>query len=260
VHHLVEVTAGPDAELVVDRLWQAGALGVEELGDLIRAGFADPVAAASAATALGGHCQTVDDTTGLDGWRSHATVHRAGPFGIRPPWLAPADDPLDLVIDPGHAFGSGSHPSTRLALGLLADLVEPGTRVVDLGAGSGVLSVAAARLGATVVAVDNDPTAADAVHANAEANGVAAHIEFRSHDAADLTGTFAVGLCNMTIDLHERVGPAVAAATAIDRLVVAGLVAGPQEARALAAHRRSTVLDRRVEGEWVGLVLGPAAN
>lgn len=260
MHHLVEVAAGPDAELVIDRLWQAGAVGIEELDDLIRAGFADLATAESAAVAVGGMSRPVDDTTGLDGWRPHATAHRAGPFAIRPPWVDPLPDALDLVIDPGHTFGSGSHPSTRLALALLDAVIEPGHHVVDLGTGSGVLAVAAARLGATVVAVDNDPAAADAVATNAEANGVGDAVDFRTADAAELSGTFALGLCNMTIDLHELIGPSVATGASIDRLIVAGILAGPQEARAVAAHRRSTVLDRRTDGEWVGLTLGPHQN
>jgi ribosomal protein L11 methyltransferase len=104
---------------------------------------------------------------------------------VRPPWSEPRAGTLDVVIDPGRAFGTGAHPTTRLSLELLLALAgghfpggSPGTRpggsFADLGCGSGVLAIAAARLGfAPVVALDQDTAALDATRANAAANGVA---------------------------------------------------------------------------------------
>ena len=252
MHHLVEVEAGPSAEILIDRLWGHGAVGVEELEHLVRAAFTDADVAARVARQVGGVCRSIEDHAGLDGWRRHASRHRAGPFGVRPPWLDPVPGTLDLVIDPGHAFGSGSHPSTRLVLALTADLVSARTRVVDLGTGSGILAVAAARLGAVVEAVDTDPAAATAVGTNAAANDVTDRVTFRAGDAAGVDGNFDLGLCNMTIDIHERLGPSLTAD--IGRLIVGGILTGEQEQRAAAAHRRE-ISGRRVEGEWVALVL-----
>jgi ribosomal protein L11 methyltransferase len=94
------------------------------------------------------------------------------PLWVRPPWAASRDDALDLVIDPGQAFGTGSHPTTRLSLELLLDL-EPDGSFADLGCGSGVLGIAAALLGfGPITAVDNEVVALDATRANATANGV----------------------------------------------------------------------------------------
>jgi ribosomal protein L11 methyltransferase len=91
---------------------------------------------------------------------------------VRPPWAASRADALDLVIDPGQAFGTGSHPTTRLSLELLLDL-EPDGSFADLGCGSGVLGIAAALLGfGPVTAVDNELAALEATRANATANGV----------------------------------------------------------------------------------------
>jgi ribosomal protein L11 methyltransferase len=91
---------------------------------------------------------------------------------VRPPWASPRPDVLDIVIDPGQAFGTGGHPTTRLSLELMLEL-SPGGSFADVGCGSGVLAIAAARLGfRPVTAVDNEPAALAATWANAEANGV----------------------------------------------------------------------------------------
>ena len=91
---------------------------------------------------------------------------------VRPPWAEPRPGTHDLVIDPGQAFGTGAHPTTRLSLELLLDL-EPEGSFADLGCGSGVLAIAAALLGfAPVAAVDNEAAALEATRANAAANRV----------------------------------------------------------------------------------------
>ena len=91
---------------------------------------------------------------------------------VRPPWADPREGALDLVIDPGQAFGTGAHPTTRLCLELMLGLEASGS-FADLGSGSGVLAIAAALLGfRPVTAVDNELAALDATQANAAANGV----------------------------------------------------------------------------------------
>ncbi len=99
------------------------------------------------------------------------------PVWVRPPWAAPRAGALDLVIDPGQAFGTGAHPTTRLCLELMLGFEPPEGEargsLVDLGCGSGVLAIAAALLGyGPVTAVDNELAALDATRANASANGV----------------------------------------------------------------------------------------
>jgi ribosomal protein L11 methyltransferase len=106
-------------------------------------------------------------------WRRfHEPVLVGGRIWVRPPWSEPLEGTLDLAIDPGRAFGTGAHPTTRLCLELLLEL-EPGGSLADLGCGSGVLAIAAARLGfAPVAAVDNEAAALEATLSNAAANGV----------------------------------------------------------------------------------------
>ena len=114
-----------------------------------------------------------------DGWHEHARVVRVGRrIVVRPAWIEHPDGDADrstgdvvLVIEPGRTFGFGAHPTTQLVLAMMEDRTSPGARVLDLGCGSGVLSVAAARLGASrVMAIEQEAIAVTA--ANARGNGV----------------------------------------------------------------------------------------
>lgn len=188
---MVTVAVGPeDVELVADLLWTAGVAGVEEVtvdGRCeLRAGCVvtslDEVLAALGAR-WSVRVAEVSAAAGLDDWREHAESWRAGShLVVVPPWLDPPadvrDDDLVLSIDPGHAFGSGSHTTTRDCLAMLERLVAPGSTVVDLGCGSGVLSIAAVLLGAErAVATDIDAAAVDATVSNATRLGVIDRIE-----------------------------------------------------------------------------------
>ena len=106
-----------------------------------------------------------------DAWRAFHRPVTVGGLWIGPPWLEPPQGVSTVVIDPGRAFGTGAHPTTRLCIELLAG-VDRGS-LLDIGCGSGVLSVAASRLGfAPIVAVDVDPVAVEVARANAAANAV----------------------------------------------------------------------------------------
>lgn len=108
-----------------------------------------------------------------DAWRAFHRPVTAGGLWLGPPWEQPSDPARAVVIDPGRAFGTGAHPTTRLCVELLASTTERGS-LLDVGCGSGVLAIAAARLGfSPVLAVDVDPVAVEVTRANAEANRVA---------------------------------------------------------------------------------------
>src|SRR5918996_757921 len=112
----------------------------------------------------------------LDAWRAHARAVTVGErLLVRPPWVPapPGAGRAEVVVDPGRAFGSGTHASTRLALAALDRLVRGGERVLDAGCGSGMLGIAALALGAGhAVGVDRDPAALEASRANAAPNAV----------------------------------------------------------------------------------------
>lgn len=124
--------------------------------------------------------QRVDDQDWAEAWKAHYHTTRIGRrFVVRPVWEDYTPEAGDLVIalDPGMAFGTGTHATTRLCLMSMEDLMRPGLSVLDLGCGSGILAIGAVLLGAAhVTAVDIDPVAADITRENAEANGVADRI------------------------------------------------------------------------------------
>jgi len=134
----------------------------------------------------------IDEQDWAEAWKVHYHPLRVGRHVfIRPLWIEAAGEPGDVVIalDPGMAFGTGTHPSTQLVLEAAEDLLEtsPHATVLDLGCGSGILSVAAVRLGAgRVLACDIDPIAITATRNNAEANGVQDQIELREGSLSDL--------------------------------------------------------------------------
>ena len=243
MHHLVTIVRPDDdstTELLVDALWRAGAVGVEEIDRSIRAAFTDTATATSVALRHGGRVEDVVDTTGLDSWRDHAADYRAGRFHVRPPWIGPDSFSrfIDLVIDPGMPSAAAVTP-TRLMLTALAEHVGPGDRVVDLGTGSGILAIAVARLGADVLGIDLDPAAAPAVQTNATANGVGERVDVRTGDISDIGDDerFDVALLNVTIAIHEAVAPAVERLD-VPVLIVAGTLDGEQAERAARLHGR----------------------
>jgi ribosomal protein L11 methyltransferase len=133
-----------------------------------------------------------------DRWRTFHRGARIGTLWVGPPWEDPPPDAVPVVIDPGRAFGTGGHATTRLCLDLIQGL--PRGSLLDIGCGSGVLAVAAAKLGfAPVIAVDNESAAVEATAENAERNGVS--VEARLGDALQgpLPGTD-VAVANITAE------------------------------------------------------------
>jgi ribosomal protein L11 methyltransferase len=131
-----------------------------------------------------------------DGWRAFHHGVRVGRCWVGPPWEDPPADAIAVVIDPGRAFGTGAHATTRLCLELLQD-VEP-TSLLDVGCGSGVLSVAAAKLGfEPVTAVDIDDVALATTRSNAAVNGVTV-------DTAQELRPSALAVMNIALDVVER--------------------------------------------------------
>ena len=121
-------------------------------------------------------------------WRAGLGPRHFGRLTVAPSWieLAVGNGPT-VVLDPESAFGSGEHGSTRAALTLLERHLRPGDRVLDLGSGSGILAIAAARLGAaSAIGIENDAGAIPVARRNAERNGVAAAVDFLEGDAGDL--------------------------------------------------------------------------
>jgi ribosomal protein L11 methyltransferase len=136
--------------------------------------------------AAGGSLVDVTTTAVPDDWADrwadfHRPIEVGGRIGVRPSWWDPQEGLIDVVVDPGRAFGTGGHPTTRLSLALLIELEDAGEAngpIADWGTGSGVLAIAAAKLGfSPVIGCDREEASLETARANAEANGVEMAIE-----------------------------------------------------------------------------------
>jgi ribosomal protein L11 methyltransferase len=205
-------------------LFAQGALGIHEDGDELVTQFPSDaeVESARAAALEADPAATVGsaplpDVDWSREWRHGVTAHRLGPLVVTPPWEADAYDPAErIVIEPGMAFGTGEHATTRGVVRLLPRALREGDRVADLGAGSAVLAIAAARLGAaSVAAIELDPDAIPDAEANVERNGVAHRVRVIEGDAAVLLPLVApveLVLANIISSVLLELLPAVAAA------------------------------------------------
>jgi ribosomal protein L11 methyltransferase len=268
---LVRVRVGPDpaeAEAAADRLWAEGATAVEIRSDpegvTLLAGYPTPDAARVVAARLGpdlrATAEPVPDSSWQDAWRDWFEPVEVGHrLVVTPAWrpVAVGSGRLRLDIDPAGCFGSGSHPSTRMILAWLDRHPPAGAVVTDVGTGSGILAVAAARLGAAhVTAVDLDPAAVEVTRANAERNGVSGlvaastiPVEELEPESADLV------LVNVTAGTHAAVGPAAGRLVRPRGvLVVAGLLPGQWQHVSDAYASLSQVAELDLDG-WAGAVL-----
>lgn len=199
-------------------------------------------------------------------WKEHFHPLRIGKrFVIRPTWREYDSEPGDLIIelDPGMAFGTGHHPTTELCLAWLEDVPVRDKRLLDVGAGSGILSIAAVRLGAkSVDAIELDEVAARALRENLELNGVGDEVRV---DVGDFgTGerpgsTYDLVIANIISSILLRlVDPLVASVAPGGQLMLSGVIEQHLEnVRHVFTRRRMRVIDERRLGDWYALLLEP---
>jgi ribosomal protein L11 methyltransferase len=190
-------------------------------------------------SAFGGARSTEVEDGWEDRWRAFHRPVRIGPLWVGPPWQQPDAGTIAVVVDPGRAFGTGAHATTRLCLELLLD--APRGSLLDVGCGSGVLSIAAARLGfAPVHAVDLDPQAIEATERNALANGVAVVTRLADATVESLPATE-----NAVVNVALEVDEPIAARLRCEWIITSGYLAA--EAPELSGYRRE---DRREAEGW----------
>jgi len=266
-------------ELAQLRLWELGADGLEERDEttllresapgqvVVIAAFSDEAAAQYALKELreeyAAEIIYVASEDWATEWRRGFSAQRIGKrLLLHPSWEPAQSEPGDavLTIDPENAFGSGDHETTRLVLQMLEQRVAGGERVLDVGCGSGVLSIAAVRLGAAAaVAVDIDEDALVVARRNAEINGVASRIETSARPLQDIDGAYDIVLANietrvlihMPNQLQARIAPG-------GILVLSGILRGERD-ELLAAYAPMRLEACLEDGEWCACLLRPVA-
>lgn len=277
-HPFVTVRVRPEQlELAQLRLWELGATGLEERdqttivrepdpsGTVVIAAFPDEASARYALREIRGEYEAdiiyVPQEDWATEWRRGFGAQRIGErLLLHPSWEPAPSKPGDVVltIDPENAFGSGDHETTRLVLQVLDQRVTGGERVLDVGCGSGVLSIAALRLGAASArATDIEEDAVVVAKRNAELNGVSASIQVSTQPLAEIDGVYDIVLANietrvlvnMPKDLQARMAPAGV-------LILSGILRGERDAllAVYAAMKLEACLE---EGEWCACVLRP---
>jgi len=222
-------------------------------------------------------------------WKQHYAIQRIGARTvIVPSWLEYQPQPGDIVLrlDPGMAFGTGLHPTTQLCIGFIEQYVKPGMRVLDLGCGSGILAIGAARLGASVLALDTDAIAVTATRENVDRNGVAGQVSVAEgslgsgaaldhwlypttdhrppttgnsdNQSSVVSGqwSFDVIVANIIARVLSALAADMAGALTADGMLIASGIIADREPEVAAAFTGAglTPLERRQEGDWVALV------
>ena len=240
--HIADV---PDSREAVDAteraLWHLQAFGLRPVGSL--------------------QVREVDDADWADAWKRHYVPQRIGRVVIVPSWVAHEAelDEVVVVLDPGMAFGTGLHPTTRACLELLQRIEPMPRRLLDVGSGSGVLALSALRLGAgSAVGYDTDTAAVEAARANAERNGLGARLEVRHGSLPDpAEERFPLVVANLVAALLVDLAPRLAAH--LDRggtLVAAGIISErADEVVAALLGAGLSAFERLDDGEWVALRL-----
>lgn len=265
----LDVTGYSDADFVVAEVDEFSPTAVEDAGNALRIFFnsatdrdAADVHLRAAMPAVSGTPVDVPDEHWAERSQAALTAVRVGALTVAPPWDIPSDGSQVIVILPSMGFGTGHHASTRLCLGLLQELPMSGSRVCDVGTGSGVLAIAALRLGATTaVALDYDIDAVVCARESGELNHITAGLDIRQIDLERdgiVSGEpFDVVLGNLTGGMLIRlVDRLVSMTTPGGSLILSGItLAEGDEVIAAFTSAGCEVVERRDEDGWIGLGL-----
>jgi len=275
---LVLVAPPEDLEIRAAQLFDQGALGVElqEPGMALMPGtpplpegcgraiahFASAEDASESARLFGAEPPVeVPERDWSVAWRTHHRPMQVGPRSwVHPPWEKPPRPGVAVAIDPGMAFGTGSHPTTALCLERCDELLSrfPGADLLDVGTGSGVIALLAKMLGAgRVVGTENDPVSLEAARQGAALNGIDGVDWVLAEDPAAVPGRFKIVIANILLNTLEELAPAIAGKVADGgRLVLSGLLAAQGDAaeRAYVAQGLRPVA-RKERERWLRVEL-----
>jgi len=265
----LDVSGHADPDFVLAEVDEFSPTAVEDSGPALRVFFNSAIDRDAACAHLREvmpqlTCAPVDvpDEQWAERSQASLTSVRVGGLSVAPPWDIPTDDTQVIIILPSMGFGTGHHASTRLCLALLQQIPMAGLRACDVGTGSGVLAIAALRLGASeVIAIDYDIDAIVSARESAELNHVMSGLDIRQadleRDGTVVGAPFDVIIANLTGGLLIRlVDRLVAMATPGASFILSGItLAEGDEVIAAFAGAGCQVVERRDEDGWIGLRL-----
>ncbi|HEY0839206.1 MAG TPA: 50S ribosomal protein L11 methyltransferase [Vulgatibacter sp.] len=232
-----------------------GYFGADTDGDEIVGWIREELEAQAEGKEVRAGSERLDDQDWAETWKLHFhPLHVGGRLWVLPPWEKAPEGAVAVVIEPGMAFGTGGHATTALCLEGVLEILDrrPGASVLDVGCGSGILGIAAAKLGAGKVAmIDNDPVAVDVARENAEANGCPA-IETSARPVEQLDDSFDLVIANiLAVTLVELAAPIASRVAPGGELLLSGILA-PQAAEVRAAYEAEglSLRELRHQGEW----------
>lgn len=266
----LRITPESNRDGVIAALFDAGSQGVQEDGGDIVTHF-EPGARASDIRAAVLRADpraeiVISDAPDTDysAWRASVASHRVGELVISPPWLSSESDPATtIVIDPAMAFGTGEHATTRGVMRLMQGVIRPRDVVADLGAGSAVLAIAAAKLGAArVAAVEMDHDAIENAEENVRVNGVAERVHVIEGDAAILLPLLApvrVVLANIISSALLELLPSIRSSlTSGGQAILSGILSDERETMLSALTAGGWAVEREdMEDEWWSVQIAP---
>lgn len=266
----LRITPESNREGVIAALFESGSQGVQEDGAAVVTHFPADARiheirnAVMAADPRADIAIADSPDTDYSEWRASVSSHQVGGLVIAPPWLARGLDPeTTVIVDPVMAFGTGEHPTTRGAMRLMQGVIRPGDVVADVGAGSAVLSIAAAKLGATrVAAIEIEHDSIGNAEENVLANSVSERVEVIEGDATTLLPLLApvrVVIANIISSVLIAMLPMMKASLARGgQAILAGILVEERDAMVSALDAGGWAIEREdTEDVWWSVQIAP---
>jgi len=223
------------------------AWGIEQFAEALQKALAEPI-----------DVELIHEKLQNDDWVSKyqesITPIKIAPFYIHPTWDKPKEEMINIAIDPALAFGTGHHPTTATCLQAIAKSVKSDMSVIDVGCGSGILGIAAAKLGCIVDACDTDPISITNTHENTALNKIAFHKVWEG-SAALTNQQYDIVIANIVADVLVMIAPDLKKILKDNGTMILSGILDKYEAKVLKKYSNFSQIERITQDEWVTLII-----